>query len=203
MKFCFLKISIGLAVALTTAQSWSTPVVVAASAPDLTQLLGDLGNTQVDPTLSVSFGGHGFAFDGYKVTRIEWWGFEAAVPPSPAPAPAPGPAPFLLLLNTNPVLVIEDVIAIDEEDFDGQGDLFRYSVDTSALDLFLTLNNTLSLGNTDPADDTVWIWQQGLGQQPYAFRVFGEAVTQVPEPSSALLVAIAGFGLLATRRRQV
>lgn len=190
MKFNLPKLSAGLVLAFAAAHVWSAPMVVAQSSPLLSELRGDLADVQVDP-LSVTFAGG--TYTGYKVTRIEWWGFGL---PSTS-----NPTSFTLALNASEVLVDEEVTGTSESTFEGSGTLFAYGVDTSALSLFVLSNNMLQLGNSDQGGSTNWFWQDGLGQQPHAFRIYGEAVTQVPEPGSALLVALAGFGLMATRRR--
>jgi hypothetical protein len=191
MKFNLPKLSAGLVLALAAVHVWSAPMVVAQSSPLLSELRGDLADVQVDPALSVTFAGG--TYTGYKVTRIEWWGFGL---PSTS-----NPTSFTLALNANDVLVDDEVTGTAEPTFQGSETLFAYGVDASALNLFVLSNNTLRLGNSDQGGSMNWFWQDGLGQQPHAFRVYGEAVTQVPEPGSALLVALAGFGLMATRRR--
>jgi hypothetical protein len=191
MKFNLPKLSAGLVLAFAAVHVWSAPMVVAQSSPLLSELRGDLADVQIDPALSVTFAGG--TYTGYKVTRIEWWGFGL-----------PGttnPTSFSLSLNTDAVLVDDEVTGASESTFQGSDTLFAYGVDTSALNLFVLSNNTLQLGNTDQGGLMSWFWQDGIGQQPHAFRVYGERVTQVPEPGSALLVALAGFGLMATRRR--
>ncbi len=188
MKFNISRFALGLTASLLAMQVWAAPVVVAERGPDLSVLDG----VQSDPfgagleTTTFADGGNA----GYRITRIEWWG---SVSPSTV-----NPSSFDLVLNGTQLLTEANVFGVIENDFRGVGDLYRYSIDVSQ-SVTLQANNVLTLGTTDP-DSVFWFWQFASGVQEVSFRISGEATTQVPEPSSALLVALAGLGLVATRR---
>jgi hypothetical protein len=183
--------------ALSAACSWATaaPVVIAQALPNIADGANGLRVDLSGGLLDLSFSGGSFV--GYTITSIEWWGFNV----DPASA-------HRFDVNLNGTELRKDALVSAEPSGafpapDDDIELHRYYIDSGLPSISVGANNVLSLRNTYNGLDAQWYWQFATGTaQQLSYRIYGEATTQVPEPGSALLVAIAGFGLLATRRRQ-
>jgi hypothetical protein len=174
----------------------AAPVPIAGVPPDFSS--GSVAGERVDQTgdpRHVDFSGLGII--GYKITTIEWWGYDL----DPVAEPL-----FDVTLNSASLRVNATVGAELVDTFSslsGDVEVYRYYLDLSAQDLRVEANNQLSLRNTFDSVDAEWYWIYANGSNlPLSFRVYGEQTTQIPEPSSAYLATVASLGLLLTRRRR-
>lgn len=194
----------GLAFAAACSVAMAAPVQIASSSPSLVYFDGAGSDGQSPPSAATFAAG---SFTGYKVTSIEWWGGYIL--------PAQGNA-FTVKFNGQTVTsntsvtqsLVQTLLTPPGPEPQIEADLYRYSIDTSSLSLTIrdlaatSDDNELAVLSTLSQIGSDWYWQYAEAGSPLlSYRIMGEAVTAVPEPSSVLLVALAGFGLLATRRR--
>lgn len=180
--------------------SQAATVVVGEQLPDTTLLSGvqsQDGLSAAPASLSGLAGG----FAGYRLELIEWWGYDLANADNAA-------APFAVTFNGNTVsgsVSRMGVAALAETPNDQPiHRLFLYTLDLDdAVTVSLTGSNSLALWNT--SIDSDWYWQTtGSGDEPdMAYRLTASRpdTNTVPEPTSLALVACAGVGWVAARRR--
>jgi hypothetical protein len=182
-----------LAAGLALSAVAQAAVVVAESLPELAT---PDDAVRADATAGpVSQGIGAAAFQGYTVTRIEWWGFNLEDPAVDV---------FELAFNGSALAgtfgVVETLAPFPVPN--GDISLVRYFFDLASTSVTTTALNTLSLQNVGNGRDPVeWYWQAAASGNGLSYRIFGDApVVGVPEPGSLLLVALAGLALVGTRR---
>lgn len=174
----------------------AVPVLIAGTQPDFSS--GSVAGEWVDltgPAKEVDFSDSGFL--GYKITAIEWWGYNL----DPAAEPLFDVSFNSVDLRTNETVGAElvDLFSVPT----GDVEVYRYYLDLGAQGLMVAADNKLSLLNTFDGLDAEWYWLYANGSSlPLSYRVYGEQTTQIPEPTTAYLAALACLGLLLTRRRQ-
>ncbi|KPF47000.1 hypothetical protein IP87_01385 [beta proteobacterium AAP121] len=134
--------------------------------------------------------------DTHRVTRVEWWG---VLEPSNAPLL------FDVWFNDAQIANQSGVqAALDDSDPSDGFDLWRFTIDIAS-GLGIGASNSLKVqygaAGGSPTSEAYWAYHR-LSPDTLSYSVSGEAITAVPEPSSAWLVALAGLGLAASRRRQ-
>ena len=190
------KLSLAVAAMAACQAAVAAAVLIAGSAPDVADgPAGEPATLALGTSQTSSFDAG--LFVGYRLTRIEWWGFDFFPPPENE---------FNLSVNGTPVLSAAPAGIDAFTTFPipaGDVTLFQYSVDLTSLNLFALGSNANAVVLQNTAADADWYWQYAAGSQTVlAFQVFGEEVQgTVPEPSSLLLVALAGMALVATRQR--
>ncbi len=131
----------------------------------------------------------------HKVTRLEWWGLLIE---------SDAPLDFGVWFNGSLVAPPTAVQATpDDSNPADDFDLVRFTVELGAGGLDIGDTNVLEVqygygGQSAPSEG---YWAYTTRDYQLSYRISGERIIDVPEPSSALLVALAGVGLLATRRR--
>ena len=196
------KLAVAAAATAACQGAVAAAVLIAGSAPGVgAGPAGVFAFTTVNTPVTTSFSVVDQSFVGYKITRIEWWGFDLAPPLENV---------FILAVNeversnAVPMIVSSTEFGLNEDDepiF-----LDRYSFDVTTFNVVARASNLNSLGVGNIDQGAEWYWQYAAGGSDInpvlAFQVFGEEVQgAVPEPSSLLLVALAGMALVATRQR--
>ena len=133
----------------------------------------------------------------HRVTRVEWWGVLF---------PSDAPLLFDVWFNDTRIAAQSGVQAVlDDSDANDGFDLWRFTIEIASGGLGIGATNSLKIqygaGGGSSGSEAYWALHS-LTPSTLSYSIGGEAITAVPEPSSAWLVALAGLGLVASRRRQ-
>jgi hypothetical protein len=158
-------------------------------------LLGDAASLTASP-VSQSVGLETYQ-NSHRVTRVEWWGVLV---------PSNAPRLFDVWFNDTQIAAQAGVDAVlDDGDLTDGIDLWRFTIDIASGGLGIGATNSLKIqygaGGGSSGSEAYWAYSS-LTPDILSYSIDGEEITAVPEPSSAWLVALAGLGLVASRRRQ-
>ncbi len=133
----------------------------------------------------------------HRVTRVEWWGVLL---------PSNAPRLFDVWFNDTQIAAQAGVdTVLDDGDLTDGIDLWRFTIDIASGGLDIAATNSLKIQygarGGSSGSEAYWAYSS-LTPDILSYSIDGEVITAVPEPSSAWLVALAGLGLVASRRRQ-